>query len=47
MSEIVSGIFPGTLLPTTTVGGCIDIFENAWPNPEETIAAIETACKDP
>jgi predicted 2-oxoglutarate/Fe(II)-dependent dioxygenase YbiX len=26
------------------VGGCIDIFENAWPNPDETIAFVEREC---
>ena len=43
----MSGIlYPGRLEPSTTVGGCIDIFENAWPNPEETIEMIENACAD-
>jgi predicted 2-oxoglutarate/Fe(II)-dependent dioxygenase YbiX len=41
------GLYPGILEPTTTVAGCIDIFENAWPNPEETIEMIEFATKDP
>ena len=40
-------IYPGRLEPNATVGGCIDIFENAWPNPEETIEMIENACADP
>jgi predicted 2-oxoglutarate/Fe(II)-dependent dioxygenase YbiX len=40
-------LYPGKLYPNVTVGGCIDIFENAWPNPEETIQMIETACADP
>ena len=47
MTVQVNGLFPGTLLPTTTVGGCIDIFENAWPNPEETISLVEKSCLDP
>ena len=47
MNEMINGLFAGTLLPTNTVGGCIDVFENAWPNPEETIAALEAASKDP
>jgi len=43
----MSGMFyPGELKPNTTVAGCIDIFENAWPNPEETIAMVESACAD-
>lgn len=44
MSRMVNGLFPGALLPTTTVGGCIDIFENVWPNPEETISLVEEQC---
>jgi predicted 2-oxoglutarate/Fe(II)-dependent dioxygenase YbiX len=38
------GLFPGELKADATVGGCIDIFENAWPNPLETIAIIENEC---
>lgn len=41
------GLFPGELTPDTTVGGCIDIFENVWPNPLETIALIEQECMNP
>lgn len=44
MSRMINGLFPGELLPSTTVGGCIDIFENAWPNPKETISMVEEAC---
>jgi hypothetical protein len=44
----MSGIFyPGELYPNATVGGCIDIFENAWPNPEETINMFEFSCSNP
>jgi predicted 2-oxoglutarate/Fe(II)-dependent dioxygenase YbiX len=44
----MSGIlYPGKLYPSATVGGCIDIFENAWPSPKETIEMIENACADP
>ena len=44
----MSGIlYPGRLEPSATVGGCIDIFENAWPNAEETIETIENLCADP
>ena len=46
MAEHINGIFPGVLLPTKTVGGCIDIFESAWPNPKETINLMETECND-
>ena len=44
----MSGMFyPGKLQPSTTVAGCIDIFENAWPNPKETIEMIESVCSNP
>ena len=47
MANHVSGIFPGELFPTRTLGGCIDIFENAWPSPLETIKSMENACATP
>lgn len=40
------GLFPGELKADATVAGCIDIFENVWPNPAETIAMIERECMD-
>lgn len=43
----VNGLFPGRLVPDTTVGGCIDIFENAWPNPQATIDLAEKECSNP
>jgi len=47
MAISVNGLFPGELLPDATVGGCIDIFENAWPNPKETIDLLENECANP
>ena len=47
MTVQINGLFPGKLLPTTTVAGCIDIFENAWPNPEEVIQLMDQECADP
>lgn len=41
MALIVNNIFPGELHPNTTIGGCIDIFENVWPEPQKTIDALE------
>jgi hypothetical protein len=41
MANVINGIFPGNLQPSTTVAGCIDIFENAWPHPDKTIQMIE------
>lgn len=46
MSSMVNGFFPGTIFPDTTVAGCVDIFENVWPNPQETIQLIEAECSD-
>jgi predicted 2-oxoglutarate/Fe(II)-dependent dioxygenase YbiX len=39
-------LYPGKLFPDATVGGCIDIFENAWPNHEETIKLLENECSN-
>lgn len=44
MTYFANGIFPGELKPDATVGGCIDIFENVWPNPQETIQRVEAEC---
>lgn len=41
MALTINGFFPGELHPDTTIGGCIDIFENAWPNPQKTIDMVE------
>jgi predicted 2-oxoglutarate/Fe(II)-dependent dioxygenase YbiX len=47
MTIQVNGLFPGELYPDATVGGCIDIFENVWPNPLETIQMIENETLNP
>jgi len=47
MTMQVNGLFPGELYPDATVGGCIDIFENAWPSPLETIDLVEQECSNP
>ena len=41
MTSMVNGIFPGEIKASTTVAGCIDIFENVWPDPQGTIEAAE------
>lgn len=46
MANNINGIYVGELYPTKTVGGCIDIFENAWPNIKETIDLMEEQCND-
>jgi predicted 2-oxoglutarate/Fe(II)-dependent dioxygenase YbiX len=47
MAQIINGLFPGELYPDTTVGGCIDIYENVWPDTENTILMLENSCSDP
>lgn len=46
MENHVNGIFPGKLYPDATVGGCIDIFENVWPDPYKTIEMAEEQCSN-
>lgn len=45
MAEIINGLFPGELQPSNTLAGCIDIYENVWPNPDETIKMIENEAR--
>ena len=47
MSLKINNIFPGELNPDATVGGCIDIFENVWHDPGETIRLVENETKNP
>lgn len=47
MINQINGFFPGKLEPDAVVGGCINIFENVWPNPTETIEMIESECLNP
>lgn len=46
MTLCVNGIFPGELTPDATIAGCIDIFENVWPDPAETIKLAEKECSN-
>ena len=36
-----------SLDPNSTVAGCIDIFDDTWPYPENTIKIVESICQDP
>ena len=47
MTSMINNMFPGELYPTQTVAGCIDIFENAWPDPKQTIKTMEKECTTP
>lgn len=46
MVKSVNGFFPGEIAPSTTVGGCIDIYENVWPNTNQTIERIENEIRN-
>lgn len=43
----INGFFPGEIFPDATVAGCIDIFENVWPDPKDTILRVEKECANP
>jgi len=43
----IGRFFHGLLEPDEIIGGCINVYENAWPNPEETIQLIESITTDP
>lgn len=47
MAQMINGIFHGEVYSNTTVGGCIDIYENVWPDPDLTINMLEQSCADP
>ena len=47
MALLVNNLFPGDLKPDATIGGCIDIYENVWPNHRQTIELVEGECSNP
>jgi predicted 2-oxoglutarate/Fe(II)-dependent dioxygenase YbiX len=47
MVNMINGMFPGEMYPNTTVAGCIDIYENVWPDPYNTIFLLENECSNP
>jgi predicted 2-oxoglutarate/Fe(II)-dependent dioxygenase YbiX len=46
MALLINNLFPGELTPNAVVGGCIEIFENVWPNHKETIQLVERECSN-
>ena len=44
---MTTGLFTGEIFPTQTLAGCIDVFEDAWPDPFGTIEFLEETLKDP
>jgi hypothetical protein len=47
MSDMIHGLFPGVIKPSQTLAGCVDIYENVWNNPLQTIADVEKECSTP
>lgn len=47
MAAMLNGFFPGQIQPNATIAGCVDIFENVWPEPEKTIEMVESQCLNP
>jgi hypothetical protein len=47
MNQIVNGFFPGILTPDTTVCGCVDIYENVWPDSQQTLELLNNELSDP
>ena len=45
MAKNINGFFPGSIEPTHTVAGCIDIYEQAWPRATELIQRVELECE--
>lgn len=46
MSKFINGLFIEPQLPSETFGGCINIYENAFPNADLAISMIEEQCRD-
>ena len=40
-TAILNGLFVGKVSPSATIGGCIDVFEGIFPQPQDAINAIE------
>jgi predicted 2-oxoglutarate/Fe(II)-dependent dioxygenase YbiX len=43
----INGLYAGKMTSDVTIAGCINIFENAWPQPQDTIKIIEDQCANP
>ena len=41
---LINNMFTGSLEPSATVAGCVEIFENAWPDPEIAVTRLEMEC---
>lgn len=47
MAMKINGIYFQEREPDAVIAGCVEIFENVWPNPQQTIEAIEAECSNP
>jgi predicted 2-oxoglutarate/Fe(II)-dependent dioxygenase YbiX len=47
MDDMHIGLFPNLRQPDETLAGCIDVFYDAWDNPEKTIADLELVLGQP
>jgi hypothetical protein len=46
MAMKINGLYVQERMPDAVVAGCVAIYENVWPNPEQTIQAIEQECSN-
>lgn len=46
MLDMINGLFYEVIKPSKTLAGCIDVYENVWKNPLQTIADVEKQCSD-
>jgi hypothetical protein len=43
----INGLYLQERQPDAVTAGCVEIYENVWPNPEQTIEAVERECLNP
>lgn len=44
MAMKINGLYLQERMPDAIVAGCVEIFENVWPNPKQTIDLVENEC---
>jgi len=47
MAMKINGLYLQEKNPNAVVAGCVAVFENVWPNPQETIREVENECLNP
>jgi hypothetical protein len=43
----INGLYLQERTPDAVVAGCVEIFENIWPDPKKTISSVEIECLTP